>query len=135
VGAFCVYPDEYRPKQPKITSLFKLLDIHYKEFRNVYDERFSKRYGYWRSVTDEVVEKYLRCGDPFYGFARIRCKKCGGQMKAISFIEQPSVIRHILKHLDLWKNARPPPEPLELVCETDAEYIPWQDDVPEIEVG
>ena len=31
--------------------------------------------------------------------------------------------------------SRPPPEPLELVCEPDADYIPWQDDVPEIEVG
>ena len=28
-----------------------------------------------------------------------------------------------------------PLEPLELVCEPDVDYIPWQDDVPEIEVG
>ncbi len=56
-------------------------------------------------------------------------------MKVISFIEQPSVIRRIRKHLELWEDPRPPPEPLELVCEPDAEYIPWQDDVPEIEVG
>jgi len=39
--------------------LFRLLDTHYEEFRNVYDERFSKRYGFWRPVTDEVVGKYL----------------------------------------------------------------------------
>ena len=51
-------------------------------------------------------------------------------MMVISFIEQPSVIRCIKKHLDLWKDARPPPEPLELLCEPDAEYIPWKDDVP-----
>jgi hypothetical protein len=36
-------------------------------------------YGYWRPITDEVVEKYLRCGDPHYGFARIRCKECGAE--------------------------------------------------------
>lgn len=24
----------------------------------MYEERFSKRYGYWRPITDEVVEKY-----------------------------------------------------------------------------
>ncbi|MCK4506649.1 MAG: hypothetical protein KAW14_13625 [Candidatus Aegiribacteria sp.] len=47
----------------------------------------------------------------------------------------PFVIRRILKHLDLWEDPRPPPEPLELVCEPDADYIPWQDEVPEIEVG
>ena len=65
----------------------------------------------------------------------LKCPKCGGRMKVISFIEQPSVIRRILKHLDLWEDARPPPQPLEMVCEPDADYIPWQDDVPEIEVG
>ncbi|MEN8209806.1 MAG: transposase zinc-binding domain-containing protein, partial [Candidatus Fermentibacteria bacterium] len=79
MGAFCVYPDEYRPRQPKSTSLFRLLDSHYEEFRNVYDERFSKRYGFWRPIIDEVVEKCLQCGDPHYGFARIRCKDCGAE--------------------------------------------------------
>jgi len=79
VGAFCVYPDEYRPGQPKKTPLFRLLDTHYEEFRNVYDELFSKRYGFWRSVTDEVVGKYKQCGDPHYGFARIKCTECGAE--------------------------------------------------------
>ena len=65
----------------------------------------------------------------------LKCPKCVGQMKVISFIEQPFVISRILKHLDLWEDPRPPPEPLELVCEPDADYIPWQDDVSEIEVG
>ena len=50
-------------------------------------------------------------------------------MKVISFIEQPSVIRRILKHLDLWKDPRHPPQPLELVCEPSSDYVPWQDDV------
>jgi len=56
-------------------------------------------------------------------------------MKVISFIEQPPVIRRILKHLDLLEDRRPPPEPLELVCEPYADFEPWQDDVSEIEVG
>ena len=34
MDAFCIYADEYRPKQPKNTPLFRLLDTHYKEFRN-----------------------------------------------------------------------------------------------------
>ncbi len=58
-----------------------------------------------------------------------------GAKQVISFIEQPSVIRRILKHLDLWEDPRPPPVPLELVCEPCADYVPWKDDVPEIEVG
>jgi len=65
----------------------------------------------------------------------LKCPKCGGQMKVISFIEQPSLIRRILKHLDLWEDPRPPPEPLEMVCEPNVDYVPWQDDVPEIEIG
>ena len=65
----------------------------------------------------------------------LKCPKCGGEMKVISFIEHPSVIRRILKHLDLWEDPRPPPEPLEIVSEPNVDYIPWQDDVPEIEVG
>jgi len=28
----------------------------------------------------------------------------GGQMKIISFIEQPYVFKRILKHLDLWED-------------------------------
>ena len=65
----------------------------------------------------------------------LKCPKCGGNMKVISIIEQPSVIKRILKHLDLWEDPRPPPQSLELVCEPDADYVPWRDDVPEIEVG
>ncbi|NOQ22292.1 MAG: hypothetical protein GQ565_06545 [Candidatus Aegiribacteria sp.] len=33
----------------------------------------------------------------------LKCPKCGGEMKVISFIEQPFGIRRILKHLDLWE--------------------------------
>ena len=51
-------------------------------------------------------------------------------MKVISFIEQPFVIRRILKHLDLWEDPRPPPQPLEMVCEPCVGYVPWRDDVP-----
>ena len=56
-------------------------------------------------------------------------------MKVISFIEQPFIIRRILKHIGLWEDPRPPPKPLELVSEPSTDYVPWQDDVPEIEVG
>ena len=47
-------------------------------------------------------------------------------MKVISFIEQPFVIRRILKHLDLWEYPRPPTVSLELVCEPFVYYLPWK---------
>ncbi|NOQ22833.1 MAG: hypothetical protein GQ565_09355 [Candidatus Aegiribacteria sp.] len=51
-------------------------------------------------------------------------------MKVISFIEQPFVIRRILKHLDLWEDPRLLPVPLEMVCEPCTDYVSWKDDVP-----
>ncbi len=38
------------------------------------------------------------------------CPKCSGKMKILSFIQQPEIIKKILKHLYLWEfKARPPP--------------------------
>ncbi|HEC61648.1 MAG TPA: hypothetical protein ENI27_05275 [bacterium] len=39
--------------------------------------RFEREYGYFRPVIKKVVEKYLDCGNPKCGFARIRCGDCG----------------------------------------------------------
>ncbi len=47
-----------------------------REFSTVYDERFAHRYGYWRPVIAEVVEKYLACGILEHCFARVRCGAC-----------------------------------------------------------
>ena len=55
--------------------------------------------------------------------------------KVISFIEQPSVIMCILNHLELWEDPRPPPETPELVYEPEVDYVPWRDEVSEIEAG
>ena len=46
-----------------------------------------------------------------FEFDPLRCPKCGGDMKIISFIEkrQTDVIEKILKHCHLWKE-RPPPK-------------------------
>ena len=35
----------------------------------MYDERFSRRWGYWRPVVAEVVDKFLACGILKHGFA------------------------------------------------------------------
>ena len=41
----------------------------------------------------------------------LKCPKCGGTMKIVSFIEEEDVIRDILKHCNLWKEmpSRSPP--------------------------
>jgi len=51
----------------------------------------------------------------------LKCPKCGGVMKIVSFIEDDSVIERILRHCNLWKDlpsrgppvTKPPPEPEE----------------------
>jgi ribosomal protein S27E len=52
------------------------VDTHYEEFKRVYPRRYRKDFGYWRPVIDDVVDKFLRCGDPEHGFARVRCTDC-----------------------------------------------------------
>jgi len=52
----------------------------------------------------------------------LKCSKCGGEMKVVSFIEEEAVVRQILKHCGLWKDwpVRPPPlakPPPEMVIE------------------
>jgi hypothetical protein len=44
-------------------------------------------------------------------------------------------VQGLLSILLEWEEPRPPPQTLELVCEPDADYVPWQDDVPEVEIG
>ena len=40
----------------------------------------------------------------------LTCPKCSGEMKIISFIDQPDVIKKILQHLGLWEDSHAPPE-------------------------
>ncbi len=40
----------------------------------------------------------------------LTCPKCQGEMRIISFIDQPDVIKKILQHLGLWEESYAPPE-------------------------
>ena len=40
----------------------------------------------------------------------LTCPKCQGEMRIISFIDQPDVIRKILQHLGLWEESHTPPD-------------------------
>ena len=66
----------YRPRRPRASPLYRLLDEHFQSFATVYDERFAPRWGPWRRVVAEVVEKFLACGILTQGFARVRCGGC-----------------------------------------------------------
>ncbi len=66
----------YRPRHPERTVLYRVLFYHYGRFVAEYEERFEQEYGFFRPIVNEVVERYLDCGNPKCGFARIRCPDC-----------------------------------------------------------
>jgi len=51
---------------------------YFDRFLAEYESRFEKDYGFFRPIIKDVVERYLDCGNPRCGFARIRCSQCGG---------------------------------------------------------
>ena len=63
----------YRPRQPKKTAFYQLVERFYPQFKAVYEERYQERYGFWRPIIATAVEKFLECGDLQQGFARVRC--------------------------------------------------------------
>lgn len=66
----------YKPRNPRDSSLWQLLDEHFDEFEERYDNLFSKEYGFYRPVVSLIVRKFLKCGDLHQGFARVRCPDC-----------------------------------------------------------
>jgi len=66
----------YRPRHPERTVLYRVLFHYFDRFLAEYESRFEKAYGFFRPIVKEVVERYLDCGNPRCGFARIRCPDC-----------------------------------------------------------
>jgi hypothetical protein len=70
----------YRPRQPRQSPLYQLIERHLPEFERTYDDRYQQRYGPWRPIIGEVARKFLRCGDLHFGFARVQCTGCPHEM-------------------------------------------------------
>jgi hypothetical protein len=49
--------------------------------------------GFFRPVIKEVVERYLDCGNPRSGFARIRCPDCHAEHLLTLAAEKPPPVR------------------------------------------
>jgi hypothetical protein len=69
----------YRPRQPQNSALYQLLEAYYEDVKAVWEERFEKKYGFWRGFVDAVVARYLDCGVAEAGFARLKCDDCGSE--------------------------------------------------------
>ena len=55
-------PTRYRPRNPRLSSLYQLLESHYETVKSVWEDRFERRYGFWRGLCDTAVARYLDCG-------------------------------------------------------------------------
>ena len=76
MSAECPPAGVYRPRNPRATPLYRLVEAHYDEVKGQWEERFEGRYGFWRGFVDAVVDRYLDCGRFEAGFARVRCPEC-----------------------------------------------------------
>ncbi len=41
-----------RPRNPRATALYQLLEAHYETLKGLWEERFERRYGFWRGLYD-----------------------------------------------------------------------------------
>ena len=67
----------YRPRRPRSSRLWKLMDRWWGRFIGVYDERFQHKYGFLRKEVTKSGDEFLKCGILDFGFARVRCDGCG----------------------------------------------------------
>ncbi len=65
----CEFPAVYRPRNPRSTPLFQLVEAHYENVKALWEDRFENTHGRWRGFTDSVVARYLDCASPECGFA------------------------------------------------------------------
>ena len=72
-------PSLYRPRNVRATLLYQLLESYYEDVKALWEDRFEKKYGFWRGFVDSVVARYLDCGTVDAGFARLRCEACGSE--------------------------------------------------------
>jgi hypothetical protein len=66
----------YRPRRPRESPLFRLVEQHVEEFLRVYPQRFAKPHGPPRPVVERVLRSFLKCGLLEHGFARLWCGEC-----------------------------------------------------------
>jgi len=67
----------YRQRHPERSVFYRVLFHYFESFLLEYGSRFEREYMYFRPIIQEVVDRYLDCGNPLCGFARIRCPECG----------------------------------------------------------
>ena len=76
----------YRPRNPQSSDYYRCVEDYFETFVQIYDEHFSRQYGFWRPYIEQVIYRYLDCGNLHNGFARVKCKDCGHEYLLIQKI-------------------------------------------------
>jgi len=63
----------YRPRKPQETPYYRCVEDNFETLEPVYDERFEKKYGFFRPYVRQVIHRFLDCGILHNGFARVKC--------------------------------------------------------------
>jgi hypothetical protein len=66
----------YRPRRPRESPLFRLVEQHLEELLRVWPTRFQRQHGPLRPVVERVLREFLKCGLLEHGFARLWCSEC-----------------------------------------------------------
>src|SRR5664280_1176881 len=76
----------YLPRHPQDSDYYRCVEDYFETFVQIYDEQFSRQYGFWRPYIEQVIYCYLDCGNLHNGFARVKCKDCGHEYLLIQKI-------------------------------------------------
>jgi hypothetical protein len=71
------YPAGVGPVPAASNQLKEIVEDSMEELFRVWDDRFRDTLGPLHPRVRAVLERFLRCGDPHFGFLRLWCPKCG----------------------------------------------------------
>ncbi len=54
----------YRPRQPQDSDYYHCVEDYFETFAQVYDDQFSRQYGFWRPYIEKVIYRYLDAACP-----------------------------------------------------------------------
>ena len=54
--------DVYQPRNPKASTYYRCVEDHFEHLETVWDERYQRRFGFWRAYVMDVIRRYLASG-------------------------------------------------------------------------
>ncbi len=76
----------YQARSVRGRSLWRCLWNEFGDFLLSHTQKHENPHGFLRPIINEVVDKFLECGDLSKGFARIRCDDCAGLERVAQYI-------------------------------------------------